>query len=491
MAYGSLICMKKCHRMLSTSFATPNTRTRHIQLNSHTSFPPPFLLLLPYLSATKMPHFDTLALHAGHTPDKETNSRAVPIYATSSYVFNSSEHGAKLFALQEFGNIYTRIMNPTTDALEKRVAALEGGVAAVATSSGQSAQFLAISTIAEAGSNIVASSYLYGGTVNQFKVAFPRLGIKVKFVNGTNPADFAAAIDENTKAVYIESVANPAFVVHDIKALADVAHKAGVPLIVDNTFGAAGWLVRPFEHGADIIVASLTKWTGGHGNTVGGIVIDGGSFKWDNGKFPSFTEPSPSYHGLNFYSVFGPDGPFKVNMAFAIRARVEGLRDFGQSQNPFGSFLLLQGIETLPLRMERHSQNGAALAAALKKMPGVEWVSYLGNEDHESHARAKQYLRKGAFGSMICFGVKGGKEGATKVVDSFKLASHLANVGDAKTLVICPAATTHQQLTLDELDAAGVPQDMIRVSVGLEYIDDIIADFEQGEILSCCCIIIY
>ena len=287
-----------------------------------------------------MPHFDTLAIHAGHTPDKETNSRAVPIYATSSYVFNSSEHGAKLFALQEFGNIYTRIMNPTTDALEKRVAALEGGVAAVATSSGQSAQFLAISTIAEAGSNIVASSYLYGGTVNQFKVAFPRLGIKVKFVNGTDPADFAAAIDENTKAVYIESVANPSFVVHDMQAIADVAHKAGVPLIVDNTFGAAGWLVRPFEHGADIIVASLTKWTGGHGNTIGGIVIDGGSFKWDNGKFPSFTEPSPGYHGLNFYAVFGPEGPFKVNMAFAIRARVEGLRDFGQSQNPFGSFLL-------------------------------------------------------------------------------------------------------------------------------------------------------
>jgi O-acetylhomoserine (thiol)-lyase len=426
-------------------------------------------------------HFDTLALHAGHTPDRETNARAVPIYATSSFTFNSSEHGAKLFGLQEFGNIYTRIMNPTTDALEKRVAALEGGVAAVATSSGQAAQFLAITTIAEAGDNIVASSYLYGGTVNQFKVAFPRLGIKVKFVEGTDPAAFAAAIDEKTKAVYIESVANPAFVVHDMKALSEVAHAAGVPLIVDNTFGAAGWLVRPFDHGADLIVASLTKWAGGHGNTIGGIVVDGGKFKWDGGRFPMFTEPSPGYHGLKFYEVFGPDGPFKTNMAFAIRARVEGLRDFGPSQNPFGSFLLLNGIETLPLRMERHSFNGAKLAAWLKNEPGVAWVSYLGDESHPSHARAKQYLRAGAFGSMICFGVKGGKAGAVKVVDSLKLASHLANVGDAKTLVICPAATTHQQLSPAEMAAAGVPEDMIRVSVGIENIDDIIADFEQGE----------
>ncbi len=419
-------------------------------------------------------------LQAGQTPDSTTNSRAVPIYATTSYVFNSSEHGADLFALKAFGNIYSRIMNPTNDVVEKRLAALEGGVMAVATSSGQAAQFLAITNLAQAGDNIVASSFLYGGTVNQFKVTLPRLGINVKFVASESAADFEAAIDDKTRAVYIESVANPAFVVYDIAAIAAVAHKKGVPLIVDNTFGGAGWLVRPFDHGADIIVASTTKWIGGHGTHVGGIVIDGGKFDWGNGKFPMFTEPSPGYHGLKFHDVFGPAGPFKANITFAIRARVEGLRDLGMCQSPFGSFLHLQGIETLPLRMERHSQNGMALANHLSKHPQVSWVSYLGLPSHPSHERAKAYLRKGAFGSMLCFGVKGGKEAAVKFVDSVKLASHLANVGDAKTLVIAPAATTHQQLSEEEQKSSGVSADMIRVSVGIESIEDITADFDQA-----------
>lgn len=431
-----------------------------------------------------MPSFDTICLHGGHTPDGTTNSRAVPIYATSSFTFNSSEHGAKLFALQEFGNIYTRIMNPTTDVMEKRISALEGGVMAVATSSGQAAQFLAISTLATAGTNIVASTYLYGGTVNQFKVALPRLGIEVKFVPGTNPADFAKAIDSKTRAVYIESVANPSYTVHDVKAIAAVAHAAGVPLIVDNTFGAAGWLVRPFESGADIIVASTTKWIGGHGTTIGGIVVDGGTFPWNNGRFPEFTEPSPGYHGMKFWDVFGPEGPFKTNIAFAIRARVETLRDMGPCQNPFGSFLVLQGIETLPLRMERHSKNGLALADWLKSRSEVVWVSYIGHASHPSHSLALQYLRKGYFGSMLSFGVKGGKAAAAKFVDSVKLASHLANVGDAKTLVIAPATTTHQQLSEEEMASAGVTPDHIRVSVGIEAIEDIISDFEQALVAS-------
>ena len=404
----------------------------------------------------------------------------MPINSPSSFVFDSSAHGADLFALRAFGNIYSRIMNPTNDAFEKRVAALEGGVSAVATSSGQAAQLLAITTLAAAGDNIVASSNIYGGTYNQFKVAFPRMGITVKFVEGDDPAAFAAAIDGRTKAVYIESVANPAYLVHDFRAVAAVAHAAGVPLIVDNTFGGAGWLVRPFEHGADIIVASATKWIGGHGATIGGVIVDGGSFAWDSGRFPSFTEPSPGYHGLKFWEVFGPQGPFKTNMAFAIRARVEGLRDLGPCQNPFASFLLLQGIETLPLRMERHSANGAALAAWLAAHPRVAWVSYLGLPAHPSHERAKAYLRAGCFGSMLSFGVRGGEPAAVRFVDSVRLASHLANVGDAKTLVIAPAATTHQQLTDAEQAASGVTKDMVRVSVGIEHIDDIIADFEQA-----------
>lgn len=404
----------------------------------------------------------------------------MPIYATSSFVFDSSKHGADLFALRAFGNIYTRLMNPTNDVFEKRVAALEGGVMALATSSGQAAQLLAISTIAEAGDNIVSSTYVYGGTYNQFKVSFPRLGLGVKFVEGVDPAAFEAAIDAKTKAIYIEACANPAYVVHDIRAMADLAHKHGIPLIVDNTFGAAGWLVRPFDHGADIIVASATKWIGGHGTTIGGVIVDSGRFPWNNGKFPSFTEPSPGYHGLKFFEALAPMTPPGINISFIIRARVEGLRDLGPCQNPFGSFLLLQGIETLSLRMERHCQNAAALAAFLSKHAGVSWVSYLGDEAHASHARALKFLRKGAFGSMLSFGVKGGKEASAKFCESVKLASHLANVGDAKTLVIAPAATTHSQMSEAELASSGVQLDMVRVSVGIEHIDDIIADFEQA-----------
>lgn len=368
-------------------------------------------------------------------------------------------------------------MNPTTDVLEKRIAALEGGVGAVATASGQAAQMLAIATIAQAGENIVSSSYLYGGTYNQFKVTLPRLGIDVKFVDGTNPENFAKAIDAKTKAVYIESVANPAYVVLDIKGIAEVAHKAGVPLIVDNTFGGAGWLVRPFDFGADIVVSSTTKWINGHGNTIGGIVVDGGKFDWGNGKFPIFTEPSPGYHGLKFWDIFGPSGPFKANIAFGIRARVEGLRDMGGCQNPFGSFLTIQGIETLPLRMERHSTNALALANWLSTNKNVNWVNYLGLASHPSHEQAKIYLRKGYFGSMLSFGVKGTP---SKFINTVKLASHLANVGDSKTLVICPSETTHEQLSDAEKVAAGVSADMIRVSVGIEHIDDIIADFAQA-----------
>ena len=425
-----------------------------------------------------MPHFETLSLHAGHSPDAETKSRAVPIYQTATYTFNNAQHGADLFALRTFGNIYTRLMNPTTDVFEKRVAALEGGVMALATSSGQSAQFLAISTIAEAGDNIVSSTYIYGGTYNQFKVAFPRLGLGVTFVPGVDPARFEAAINARTKAIYIEACANPAYVVHDIRALADLAHKHGIPLIVDNTFGAGGWLVRPFDLGADIIVASATKWLGGHGTTIGGVIVDSGRFPWNNGKFPAFTEPSPGYHGLKFWDALAPMTPAGINISFIIRCRVEGMRDMGVCQSPFNSFQLLQGIETLALHMERHCSNAATLAAWLGKQEQVAWVSYLGLPAHESHERAKSQLRAGYFGSMLCFGLKGGKAAAAKFCDSVKLASHLANVGDAKTLVIAPAATTHSQLTDEELGASGVSADMVRVSVGIEHIDDIIEDFK-------------
>ena len=422
--------------------------------------------------------YETLQVHAGQSPAPGTNARAVPIYQTTSYTFNSADHGAKLFALQEFGNVYTRIMNPTTDVFEQRIAKLEGGVAAVATSSGQAAQFLALSTIAQAGDNIVSTSYLYGGTYNQFKVALPRLGIQVKFVDGDNPEDFRKAIDANTKALYVETIGNPRFNIPDFEALAKVAHDAGIPLVVDNTFGAGGFIARPIDHGADVVVQSATKWIGGHGTSVGGVIVDAGTFNWGNGKFPLFTEPSPGYHGLKFWDVFGSGGPFG-NIAFAIRARVEGLRDLGPSLSPFNAFQLLQGVETLSLRVQRHVDNALALARWLKSHPQVGWVEYNGLEDSPYHALAKKYLRNG-FGAVLNFGIKGGATAAQAFIDSVQLASHLANVGDAKTLVIHPSSTTHQQLSEAEQLSAGVRTDLIRVSVGIEHIDDIKADFEQA-----------
>jgi len=419
--------------------------------------------------------YETLQLHAGQAPDPATNARAVPIYQTTSYVFNDTNHAASLFGLEAFGNIYTRIMNPTTDVFEKRIAALEGGVAAVATSSGQAAQLLTIATIAQAGDNIVSTSYLYGGTYNQFKVTLPRLGIDVTIVDGDDPGVLAAAIDDNTKALYVESIGNPQYNVPDFERIAAVAHGAGIPFIVDNTFGAAGYLVRPIDHGADIVVASATKWIGGHGTSIGGVIVDSGNFDWRSDKFPLFTDPAPGYHGLDFAQVFGPEGPFG-NIAFAIRARVEGLRDLGAAPSPFNSFLFLQGIETLSLRVQRHVDNALELAQWLDQHPQVTWVSFLGLPAHPSHELANRYLRNG-YGSVLSFGVEGGYEAARTFIDSVELASHLANVGDAKTLVIHPASTTHRQLDEAEQATTGVTPDLVRVSVGIEHIDDIKDDF--------------
>ena len=431
--------------------------------------------------ATGVPthRFETLQLHAGQTADPTTKSRAVPIYQTTSYLFDDAGHAAALFGLEQFGNIYTRIMNPTTAVFEARVAALEGGVAALATSSGQAAQLIALTTIVTAGENIVSTSNLYGGTYNQFKVTFPRLGINVKFVDGDNPAGFEGAIDEKTRAVYIETIGNPRLNVPDIRAIADVAHKHGLPLVIDNTFGAGGYLCRPIEHGADVVVHSATKWIGGHGTSIGGVIVDAGTFNWGNGKFPVFTEPSPGYHGLKFWDVFGTPGQFG-NIAFIIRARVEGLRDLGPCVSPFNSFLFLQGLETLSLRVERHNQNAFAVAQWLEKHPSVAWVSYPGLPNHPYHVNAKKYLRPGMFGSIIVFGIKGGIDAGRSFINSVKLASLLANVGDAKTLVIHPASTTHQQLTAEEQRQSGVVPEMIRVSVGIEHIDDIKADLDQA-----------
>jgi O-acetylhomoserine/O-acetylserine sulfhydrylase len=422
--------------------------------------------------------FETLQIHAGQEPAAGTNALAVPIYQTTAYAFNDSDHGARLFALEEFGNIYSRIMNPTCDVFEKRVAALEGGVAALATASGQSAQFLTFATLCETGDNIVSTSFLYGGTYNQFKVAFKRLGIEVRFVDGDDPAEFAAAIDDRTRAIYLESIGNPRFNVPDLPALAQVAHDAGVPLVVDNTFGAAGYLCRPIDHGADIVVQSATKWIGGHGTSIGGVIVDSGKFDWRNGRFPIFTEPSPGYHGLVFTDVFGPDGPFG-NIAFIIRARVEGLRDFGPAQAPFNSFLFLQGLETLSLRVQRHVDNAQTLAEWLEAHEAVEWVNYPGLASHPYHDTAKRILTNG-FGAVLSFGIKGGAAAGKKFIDSVELASHVANLGDAKTLVIHPASTTHQQLSDEEQASAGVTPDLIRVSVGIEHIEDIKADFEAA-----------
>ena len=424
--------------------------------------------------------FETLQLHAGQEPDPTTGSRAVPIYQTTSYQFDDTEHAATLFALKDFGNIYTRIMNPTTDVFEKRIAALEGGAAAVGTASGQSAQFLAMITLAQAGDNIVSTPNLYGGTYNQFKVTLPRLGINVKFVGeDDNPEDFEAAIDDNTRAIYVESIGNPKGNVPDFEKISAVAKKHGVALVVDNTFGAGGAIARPIDHGANVVVESATKWIGGHGTSIGGVIVDAGNFNWGNGRYPLFTDPSPAYHGLKFWEVFGENGPFG-NIAFAIRARVEGLRDVGPAQSPFNSFLLLQGLETLSLRAERHAENALNLAKWLEKQDAVDWINYTGLPSHPHHENGKKYLREGRFGAVLTFGVKGGYDAAREFIEAVELASHLANVGDAKTLVIHPASTTHQQLTAEEQASSGVKEDLIRVSVGIEHIDDIIDDFEQA-----------
>lgn len=422
--------------------------------------------------------FETLQLHAGQEPDPTTGSRAVPIYQTTSYQFKDTDHAANLFGLREFGNIYTRIMNPTTDVFEKRIAALEGGVAALATSSGQSAQFLALNNIMEAGDNFVSTSFLYGGTHNQFKVAFKRLGIEARFADGDDPASFEKLIDDKTKAFYLESIGNPQGNVPDWDKFKALSEKYDIPIVVDNTFGCGGYLFRPLEHGAHVVVASATKWIGGHGTSIGGVIVDGGNFNWGNGKYPQFTEPSEGYHGLKFWDVFGTPGPFG-NIAFIIRARVEGLRDFGNAVSPFNSFLLLQGLETLSLRVERHSSNALALAQWLQNHPKVEKVNYTGLESNKYNALAKKYL-KGGFGSVFTFDIKGGFEAAKTFINNLKLVSHLANVGDAKTLAIHSASTTHEQLSKEEQAAAGVGEGMVRVSVGIEHIDDIKADFEQA-----------
>ncbi len=428
--------------------------------------------------STGTPKFETLQVHAGHTPDNDTLSRAVPIYQTTSYVFKNAEHAANLFGLKEFGNIYTRLMNPTTDVFEKRIAALEGGVAALAVASGHAAQFVAITNIAGSGDNLVSSPYLYGGTFNQFKVTFKKLGIEARFSEDLNPENFEKLIDDKTKAIYLETIGNPSFSIPDFEKFAALAKKHDLPLIVDNTFGCGGALFRPLEHGANIVVESATKWIGGHGSSIGGVIVDGGNFNWGNGKYPAFTEPSEGYHGLKFWEVFGTDGPFG-NIAFIIRARVEGLRDFGPAISPFNSFLLIQGLETLSLRVERHVQNTLALAKWLSKHPKVESVNYPGLEGNENYALASKYLPKGA-GAVLSFIVKGGKEKATQTVGNLLLVSHLANVGDVKTLIIQPSATTHSQLSDAEQLRSGVEPAGLRVSVGIEHIDDIIADFEQA-----------
>lgn len=424
--------------------------------------------------------FETLQLHAGQAPDSATNSRAVPIYQTTSYVFNSAEHGANLFGLKEFGNIYTRIMNPTTDVFEKRIAALEGGVAAVATASGQAAQLLALHNILQAGENFVSSPFLYGGTYNQFKVAFKRLGIDARFAKSDKAEDLEKLIDDKTKAIYLETIGNPEFNIPDFESVAALAKKHGIPLVVDNTFGAGGFLCQPIAHGANIVTASATKWIGGHGTSIGGIIVDGGNFNWGNGKFPQFSEPSEGYHGLNFWEVFGENNPLGLpNIAFAIRTRVEGLRDLGPAISPFNSFMLLQGIETLSLRVQRTVDNALEIAKWLEAHPKVSKVNYPGLSSSPYHAAAKKYLRNG-FGGVLSFEIKGDKDSTSQFINNLELISHLANVGDAKTLIIQPSATTHQQLSEEAQKAAGVTPTLLRLSLGIEHIDDIKADLQQA-----------
>lgn len=414
--------------------------------------------------------FATRALHSGHTPDQASHARAVPIYQTTSYVFEDSSDAAALFALQKFGNIYTRIMNPTTAVFEERVASLEGGVAGLATSSGQAAQFLAISSIVGLGEEVVAASTLYGGTYTQFDVSFRRIGINVKFVEPDDPENFRKAITPKTRALYGETIANPRMNVLDIEKVAAIAHEAGVPLVIDNTM-ASPYLCRPIEYGADIVVHSATKFLGGHGTSIGGIIVDSGKFPWSS-KFPAITEPSPGYHGMKFSEVFG-------NIAFIIKARVEGLRDFGPCMAPLNSFLFLQGIETLNLRMERHSSNAQAVAEWLTKNKNVTWVKYPGLKSSPYYTLAQKYLQKGC-GSIVTFGIKGGLEAGRKLIDSVQLFSHLANLGDAKSLIIHPASTTHQQLTDEQQIEAGVTKDLVRISVGIEDLDDIIWDLDRA-----------
>ena len=420
--------------------------------------------------------FETLQVHAGQVVDQTTHSRAVPIYQTSSYVFEDAKDGADLFGLKKFGNIYTRLMNPTTDVFEKRIAALEGGTSALATSSGQSAQFIALNNILEAGDNFVSTSHLYGGTYNQFKNQFKRLGVEARFTTNDSPETFEALIDENTKAIYLETIGNPDLNIPDFEAIAAVAAKHDIPLIVDNTFGAGGFLFKPLDHGATVVVESATKWIGGHGTSLGGVIVDSGRFNWGNGKFPAFTEPSDSYHGLVFWDVFGDKGPFG-NIAFTLRARVEGLRDWGNTISPFNSFLLIQGLETLSLRVERHVSNALELAQWLETLPEVEYVNYPGLISSPYHELAKKYFKNG-FGGVLSFKIKGGAEKADKLINGLKLISHLANVGDAKTLIIHPAATTHEQLTEEAKIASGAIPGLLRISVGIEHIEDIKADIK-------------
>jgi O-acetylhomoserine (thiol)-lyase len=417
-------------------------------------------------------HAETLALHAGQKPDPATNARAVPIYATTSYVFNDADHAARLFGLQEFGNIYTRIMNPTNDVFEQRVAAIEGGVAALALASGQAAETLSILNIARAGDNIVSSSSLYGGTYNLFTHTLPKIGITTRYVDGSDPSSFGRAIDQNTKAVFLELIGNPRLDVHDLASIADVAHARGVPVIVDNTF--APLLAQPIKHGADIVIHSATKWIGGHGTAIGGVVVDGGTFDWAaSERFKQdFVDPDPSYHGISYSAAFG-------NLAFILKLRVQGLRDIGAALSPFNSFLFLQGLETLPLRIQRHSENALTVARWLEKRDGVTWVSYPGLESHPSHRQATKYL-KGGFGGIVTFGVRGGLEAGRKLIDNVRIFSLLANVGDAKSLIIHPASTTHSQLEPEEQVSTGTTPDLIRLSVGLEHVEDLIADLDRA-----------
>lgn len=419
---------------------------------------------------------ETLAVHGGQVPDPVTGARAVPLYQTTSYVFKDSDHAANLFALREFGNIYTRIMNPTTDVFEKRVALIEGGTGALAVASGQAAETLALLSITNVGDEIVAGDNLYGGTYQLFHNTFNKLGRTVKFVDSAKPEEFRKAIDEKTRAVYAETVGNPKLNVPDFEAIASISHEAGVPLVVDNTVGVG--LVRPIDYGADILTASATKFIGGHGTSIGGVIVDSGNFKWNNGKFPDFTEPDPSYHGLKFWDVFG-DFPGLGNVAFIIKTRVQWLRDVGAALSPFNAFLFLQGLETLPLRQRKHSENALAVARFLERHPHVNWVNYPGLETNPNYPLAKKYLKE-HFGALVGFGIKGGLEAGRRFINSVRLFSHLANIGDAKSLVIHPASTTHQQLSRAEQETTGVTEDYIRLSVGLESIEDILDDLDRA-----------